>query len=144
MEILLPGQANFKKPDVPIIGKTPTKKKINIPVIFYWEEQDRMTAAFKIQGTCFGESLLLEENKVLNRVNKQKLIQKIKDTLDLLVHHGKKILNSDGSINMETVNDMEAERFWLDKNWAKNVEALKEAMTVEVINRGQAIKLGLL
>lgn len=125
---------------------------IKVPTIYFWKEiyNDKptiMTAAFRWRGICFGESFPVDDTKFYNirkKGDKNRLIEKVKEALDVVVHHGAKVLDSSGNINQKKVNDAEAERFWLDKNWRNKVIALRKVMLVKDITREQAVKLNLL
>lgn len=125
---------------------------ITVPTVYFWEESynDKpilMTVAFKWRGICFGESFPIDNTKlrrIRKKGDKNRLIEKVKEALDILVHHGEKILDGDGNINPKKVNDEEAIRYWLDENWRGKVIALRKAMIVKDITRDQAVKLELL
>ena len=126
---------------------------IRVPTIYFWEESynDKptiMTAAFKWKGVCFGESFPIDDTKlstVRKKADKNKLIEKVKEALDVLIHHGKRVLDDgDGNIDPRKVNDAEAERFYLDPGWRDKVIALRQIMLVRKITREQAVQLGLL
>src|SRR3990167_646436 len=142
MNILLHGQQN-QQPIITdqMLKRSMAQRMIEIPPIFYWEFEGMMTAAFKWKGMNFGESWALTDNKVKNDLNKNKLVALMKGTLDVLVHHGKRVLDDHGNIDIKAVNDCEAERFWMDADWKRSVEALNASMMVKDITKDQAKKL---
>ena len=64
--------------------------------------------------------------------------QQMKDTLDILIHHGKKVLDSFGNIDPRLVNDYEAQRDAYDKKWGARVLAFKKVVKIKEITRAQA------
>lgn len=127
---------------VAIIGE----QQVFVPTIYCWENDAGgvMTAAFKWEGQFYGLSYELAENLVRRRMDKQHLIANVKATLDTLVHHGKRVLDSTGNINPRLVNDEEANRFWLDRLWRKKVAAFQRVVLVKDISADAAKKLGYL
>ena len=130
---------------MPVMVEKP-KLKLDIPVIFYWEDEQVsvMTAAFKWKGKNFGLSFNLDSNIKRNEMNKRQLLFRVGATLDLLLHHGNKILDSDGNLNKEKVDDVEARKFWLDKDWAKQVAFVNKILRTKDITKERAKKLKLL
>lgn len=141
------------------IAPTDTLKTFNIvvPDIFFWVEYDQtekpthMTCAFtynsKRYGPLqFGETWPIDKDwsKVSRRTFEKKLMGKMVESLDLLVHHGDRILDSDGNIHPVRANDAEAERFFLDKNWGDRIGAFAKIVRVKAINKAKAIELGLI
>lgn len=131
--------------------ETLTKDKkiaIQVPLLFYWEDEilGVMTCAFKWKGQNFGLSFPLEQNLTRRRMDKGRLIAQVRDTLDVLWHHGKEILDRSGNVNYTMVNDKEAIRAFRDKKWISEVAFVKNVLknAVKEITRDQAIKLGLL
>ena len=125
---------------------------IRIPTIYVWEESYNkkptlVTAAFKWRNICFGESYPIDDTKlssVRKKGDRNRLVEKVKEALDILVHHGTEALDNDGNINPTKVNDLEARRYWLDENWRNKVVALRKIMIVKGITREQAVQMGLL
>src|SRR3972149_5420246 len=122
--------ANFaKKENVEIPVDILGEMKIVIPSIYYWEDvvlgqSTKMTMAFKILGSVYGLSYPIEEdNAVKINIARKKLFNTVKESLDVLVHHGKKVLDSFGNINPRLVNDEEAIRYKFDQLWNKRVVA---------------------
>ena len=122
------------------------KVNLDIPIIFYWiDEQDSvMTAAFKWKGENFGLSYLFSSDVKANNINKNKLLFQVGTTLDVLLHHGRKVVNSKGDVDSEMVDNEEAKRFWLDQDWAKQVAFINKMMQTKDITKEYAKKLGLL
>ncbi len=125
---------------------------VRVPTIYFWEDfynnkPEKMTAAFKWRGMCFGESFPIDDtklNKIRKRGDKNRLIEKVKEALDIVVHHGSRVLDSDGNINPKKVNDAEAERFWIDPEWRNKIIALRKIIIVKDATKEEVIKLGLL
>ena len=120
-----------------------------VPSIYFWVDEyndkpEKMTAAFKWRGMCFGESYLIPEKKPKLKMWKNHLVEKIKEALDVIIHHGKNVLDSDNNINPDKVKNCEAERHYLDRYWKDKVLALRKIMLVKEITREQAVKLELL
>lgn len=128
------------------IDMSKLRARIFVPTIYYWEDKEEglITAAFRWKGQNFGMSFPYDENFVRrNNFDRKKLLHRVRETLDVLVHHGKKILDKDGSINPQKVNDAEAERFRYDKLWPQKVAAFEKAVLVKNISKEQAVKLQL-
>ena len=68
----------------------------------------------------------------------------VKESLDVLVHHGKKVLDSTGQIDPRLVNDEEAIRYKFDQHWPKKVAAFNQLVRIAPITKKKAIKLKLL
>ena len=143
--------ANFaKKENVEIPVDILGEMKIVIPSIYYWEDvvlgqSTKMTMAFKILGSVYGLSYPIEEdNAVKINIARKKLFNTVKESLDVLVHHGKKVLDSFGNINPRLVNDEEAIRYKFDQLWNKRVVAFNKLVRIKPITRKEALKLGLL
>lgn len=130
-------------------------EKIFVPDIFFWIEYDLMekpvcmTAAFtynskKLGAIQFGETWQIDKDwsKISRRTYEKKLMGKMVETLDILTHHGDKILDAEGNINTRLLNDMEAERFYLDKNWSDRLGAFAQVVRVKVIGFTKAKELG--
>ena len=143
--------ANFaKKENVEIPVDILGEMRIVIPPIYYWEDvvlgqSTKMTMAFKILGSVYGLSYPIEEdNAVKINIARKKLFNTVKESLDVLVHHGKKVLDSFGNINPRLVNDEEAIRYKFDQLWNKRVVAFNKLVRIKPITRKEALKLGLL
>ena len=143
-------KANFAKAD-----KTPVDpsiaKAIQIPPIYYWEDIEngvsgKMTMAFQWQGLSFGMSYEIEDdNFVKKEMMRKRLFGVVKESLDVLVHHGSKVLDwSTKNIDSVKVNEQEAIRFVYDPLWAKRVAAFNKLVRIAPITKKKAIKLGLL
>lgn len=144
--------ANFLKKDRPVIpAGIMNEMKIMIPAIWYWEDvvdgkSCLMTMAFKWKGRCYGQSFTMAEDITDNEiVNQRKILYaKVKESLDVLVHHGNTVLDSSGNIDPLKVSDQEAIRYKYDPYWGKKVAAFNKLVRVAPITRAKAIKLGLL
>lgn len=131
--------------------ETLTKDKkiaIQVPLLFYWEDEivGIMTCAFKWKGQNFGLSFPLEKNLTRRRMDKKKLVAQVRDTLDMLWHHGKDILDRNGNVDYRIVNDKEAAHAFRDKDWISKVAFVRSVLknAVKDITREQAVRLGLL
>ena len=129
---------------------------IVVQTIYFWVEFDlqekpvSMTAAFtyfsKAYGPLqFGETWTVDEawGPTTRKAYQKKLCGKMVETLDVLVHHGDKILDSRGNINFRELQDAEAERFFRDPLWADRLGAFTKVVIVKVINfkKAQELKL---
>lgn len=134
---------NVRKPRP--VGKLP---KIMVPFIFYWEEMKDgvivMTAAFEWEGLKFGESWVKGSTNREAVLNKTHLLSIMRDTLMAVVHHGRRILDSQGNINPTKFNDEEAMRDAMDPLWGKKMDAFNQTCKVKEITKDQATKIGLL
>jgi hypothetical protein len=123
---------------------------VKIPPLFYWETVENgvsvlMTAAFQWHGQNFGESYEIpDDNFVKIQMLRKKLIRKVQQTMDVLVHHGNTVLDSFGNIDARKIWDQEAMRNKFDPMWGKKVAAFNKLVRVCPITRTKAIKLGLL
>ena len=121
-----------------------------IPPVYYWEEVENgksvmMTMAFQMFGNNYGESYPIEDdNVVMIDIGRKKLFNVVKESLDVMVHHGKKILDSAGNIDPNLVNEEEAIRYKHDPFWDKKVAAFNQLVRVAPITKAKAIELGLL
>lgn len=128
------------------------RNKIVVPDIFFWVDYNilqqpvRMTAAFKWNELNFGETWKIEKtwNKSHRRAYEKKLMAKMVDTLGLLVHMGKLILDKDGNIDPVKAEDEVARRYFLDKLWKARIDAFHKVVRVKAINVVKAKELGLL
>lgn len=146
--------ANFAKKEQPKVSKTMlTEMAVHIPPLYYWEDvidgkSVLMTMAFKIHGHLFGMSYPIEEEEAKNfkkiEMLRQKLFKVVKESLDVLVHHGTKVLDSQGNIDPRLVNDQEALRFKYDQHWDKKVAAFNKLVRIAPITKAKAVELGLL
>lgn len=120
-----------------------------IPPIYYWEDVENgksvlMTMAFQMFGQNFGMSYPIEDTNVVKiDIMRKKLFAVVKESLDVLVHHGKKVLDSFGNIDPKLVNEEEAVRFAHDPHWDKKVAAFNQLVRIAPITKEKAMKLGL-
>jgi hypothetical protein len=123
---------------------------IVIPPIYYWEDVEngvsgKMTMAFQILGMTFGMSYPIEDQNIVKiKILRSKLFRVVKESLDVLIHHGEKVLDLFGNIDPRMVNNEEAIRYRYDRDWNKKVAAFNQLVRVAPITRKKAIKLGLL
>lgn len=121
-----------------------------IPPIYYWEDVEDeksvlMTMAFKMFGMNFGLSFPIEDdNMVKLDMLRKKLFHRVKESLDVMVHHGKKVLDSSGNIDPKAVEEQEALRYKFDPFWDKKVAAFNSLVRVAPITKKKAQQLGLL
>lgn len=143
--------ANFaKKEDIYVPPSITGEMVVKIPPLYYWEDVEdgrsvKMTMAFQFNGQNYGMSYPIEDdNYVKKEMMRKKLFAVVKESLDVCVHHGKKVLDGSGNINPTLVNDAEAERWKLDKHWEKKVAAFNQLVRIAPITKKRAIRLGLL
>ena len=123
---------------------------VHIPPIYYWEDVEggvsyKMTMAFRMFGNNYGESYPIDDTNVVKLdILRKKLFAVVKESLDVLVHHGKKVLDVSGNIDPKLVNDEEAVRFRYDRSWDKKVAAFNQLVRVAPITKEKAIEIGLL
>ena len=103
-------------------------------------------ALAKILGRDFGMTYPIEDGATMKQIEllRGKLFAVVKDSLDSLVHHGEKVLDSFGQIDPRLVNDEEAIRFKYDKDWDKKVAAFNQLVRVKPITKVEANKLKLI
>lgn len=140
----------LKKEKVEVPPGIMSGMSVQIPAIYYWEDvfnrqSVKMTMAFKIYGRVFGLSYPIEDDNFKKiEILRSKLWGVVKESLDVLVHHGEKILDSFGNINPRLVRDEEALRFKYDQFWDKKVAAFNQLVRIAPITKEKAVKLGLL
>lgn len=142
---------NFaKKPKIVVPADIRGEMSVKIPPLYYWEDvvdgkSVLMTMAFKMFGGVYGLSYPVEdENVVRKNMARQKLFNAVRESLDVMVHHGKKVLDEGGNINPRLVNEEEAMRFKFDPWWHKKVAAFNQLCRIAPITKKKAVKLGLL
>jgi len=142
-----------RKPTMDVPIATLDEMRVVIPPLWYWETveggiSNLMTMAFKIHGLTFGMSYPIGSDEATNQVKvdmmRKKLFAVVKESLDVLVHHGKKVLDDHGNIDPRKVNDEEAIRFKYDKDWDKKVAAFNQLVRILPITKKKALKLGLI
>lgn len=140
-----------KKEDVVVPVSVMREMSVQIPPIYYWEEvidgvSVLMTMAFEWKGRKFGMSYPLdgETNVVKIDIMRKKLFGTVRESLDVLVHHGEKVLDVFNNIDPRLVNDEEALRWRFDPYWEKKVAAFNKLVKIYPITKGKAIQLGLL
>ena len=148
------GQEKFaRKPTLHVPDETMSQMRVVIPPLWYWEDvesgvSNMMTMAFRIHGLTFGMSYPIPSDVATNSVKvgimRKKLFAVVKESLDVLVHHGKKVLDDHGNIDPRKVNDEEAIRFKFDKDWDKKVAAFNKLVRIAPITKRKAVKLGLI
>ncbi|MDZ4210036.1 MAG: hypothetical protein U1C56_02550 [Candidatus Curtissbacteria bacterium] len=143
--------ANFaKKEKIAVPADILSQVMVQIPPVYYWEDVEdgqsvKMTMAFKIHGLNFGMSYPIEDNNVVKiRILRHKLFAVVKESLDVLLHHGTKILDANGIIDIRLVNEQEAIRYRYDKYWDKKVAAFNQLVKIAPITKKRALKLGLI
>lgn len=124
--------------------------RVLIPNIYYWEDVEggvsyKMTMAFQYKGRNFGMSYPIEDNNFVKiDMMRGKLFNVVKESLDVLVHHGDKVLDTFGNIDPKKVNDEEAIRWRYDRDWNKKVAAFNKLVCIVPITRQKAGKLKLI
>ena len=164
-KIILPGQEGkpapqlnehgtekfIRKEEIYVPPAMMSNMRIQIPPVYYWEDVEAsggssmMTMAFQLGGRSWGMSMPIEDqNFVKIEMLRKKLYSYVKATLDVLVHHGDKVLDRNGEIDPRLVNDEEAIRYRFDQHWDKKVAAFNSLVRVQPITRKKAQKLKLL
>lgn len=146
-------EAAKPRPSTPVLNERTPKfpgkiPKILVPFIFYWEEMKDgmvyMTAAFEWYGKKFGETWPKGTTNREAVLNKTHLLGIMRDTLCMLEHHGKKVLDQEGNIDPRKVNDQEAIQYEMDPLYDKKIEAFNQACKIKEITKDQAQKIGLM
>lgn len=139
-----------KKENIAISDSLLSEMNILIPNIFYWEDvvngkSEKMTMAFQMFGRNFGMSYPIEDTNAKKiDILRQKLFAVVRESLDVMVHHGEKVLDMFGNIDFQKVQDEEALRFKYDPFWVKKVAAFNKLCKVTPITKAKARSLGLL
>ena len=139
-----------KKENIAVSPELLSRMEIKIPPIYYWEEvvngtSEMMTMAFQMFGRNFGMSYPIEDtNRVKIDIMQKKLFWIVKESLDILIHHGEKVLDMFGNIDPRKVNDEEAIRFKYDPLWIQKVAAFNKLVKIAPITKQKAYSLGLL
>jgi len=143
--------ANFAKKELVVVPESVLQDlRVQIPPIYYWEDVVEgvsvlMTMAFRYKGAVYGQSYPIEDANVVKiHMLRQKLFNVVKESLDVLVHHGTKVLDSFGNIDPRKVADEEALRFKYDKTWDKKVAAFNQLVRIAPITQVKARELKLL
>ena len=147
------GQEKFaRKATLHVPDETMSQMRVVIPPLWYCEDVESgvssmMTMCFRIHGLTFGMSYPIPSadgtNAVKIGIMRKKLFAVVKESLDVLVHHGKKVLDDHGNIDPRKVNDEEAIRFKFDKDWDKKVAAFNQLVKIAPITKKKAKALGL-
>ena len=121
-------------------------RKIRLPYIFLWADKTNgvICGSFRWRSKNWGICFPYADNLSRREMDKKHLRVRLRDTLDLLVHHGEKVIDKNGEIDQRKVNDMEAARGWDDPLWAARVEAFKKAVAYKEISKARAEELNLL
>mgnify|MGYP001606683605 CR=1 FL=1 len=139
-----------KKEDVAVSPDLLAKMNVIIPPIYYWQDvvsgkSELMTMAFVMFGRNFGRSYPIEDdNAVKIDMLRKKLFWVVRESLDVLLHHGEKVLDIFGNIDPKKVNDEEALRFKYDTRWMMKVAAFNKLVRIAPITKEKAVELGLL
>lgn len=139
-----------KKEQTVVSSSILNEMSVVIPPLYYWEdvEDDKsvlMTMAFKMFGRNYGMSYPIEDTNVVKiDILRKKLFSVVKESLDVLVHHGQKVIDIGGNIDPRLVNDEEAIRYKHDPYWHKKVAAFDKLVRIAPITKSKAVKLGLL
>jgi len=126
--------------------KTNIETSIIIPNIYCWEDDmsGKLVAAFRWKGEVWGLSYDRVENVARRNMDWKYLKDSLKETLDILVHHGKKAFDSHGNIDAQKVMDEEAIRDKYDKIWQNRVIAFNKVVKFKMITKEEAFKLNLI
>ena len=139
-----------KKENIAVSPELLARMEIKIPPVYYWEnvvngKSEMMTMAFQMFGRNFGMSYPIEDtNRVKLDILQKKLFWTVKESLDVLIHHGEKVLDMFGNIDFQKVQDEEAVRFKYDPLWVKKVAAFNKLCKITPITKAKARSLGLL
>lgn len=139
-----------KKEKIEVPGEMLESMNVLIPPIYYWEDVEGgksvlMTMAFQMFGQNFGQSYPIEDTNVVKLdILRKKLFATVSESLDVLVHHGTKVLDAGGNIDPKAVNDEEAVRFKHDPFWDRKVAAFNQLVKIAPITKAKAEELGLL
>ena len=139
-----------KKENVAVSPELLSSINILIPPVYYWEDvvggkSEMMTMAFQMFGRNFGMSYPIEDtNAVKVDILRKKLFAVVRESLDVMVHHGEKVLDMFGNIDPRKVNDEEALRFKYDARWINKVAAFNKLVKIAPISKEKAEELGLL
>ena len=139
-----------KKEKIEVPGEMLESMSVVIPPVYYWEDVENgksvlMTMAFQMFGANFGQSYPIEDTNVVKLdIMRKKLFATVKESLDVLVHHGTKVLDAGGNIDPQAVNEEEAVRFKHDPFWDKKVAAFNQLVRIAPITKAKAEELGLL
>ena len=123
---------------------------VKIPPLYYWEDvfegkSQLMTMAFTHRGGYYGYSYPNEdENMVMRQILRKRLFNRMSETMDVVLHHGEKVMDRDGNIDPRLVNDQEAIRAFYDKNWKYKVAAFRKLIKINPITKKQAKQLKLI
>jgi len=115
----------------------------SVPVIYYWEEENVITAAFVWDGRKFGLSFPKKQNKIEKNIDRKKLIERVDATLDALLWHDKEVLDNTGNIDFEKLKDLEARRFFLDLKQQDRARWIIKNKSLKNITIDEARKLKL-
>ena len=145
-----PEAAFAKKENVAVAPDLLAKMNVIIPPVYYWEEvvngkSEMMTMAFQMLGRNFGMSYSIEDDNIVKiDMLRKKLFWVVRESLDVVLHHGEKVLDIFGNIDPKKVNDEEALRFKYDTRWMQKVAAFNKLVRIAPITKEKAVELGLL
>lgn len=145
-----PEAAFAKKENITVSADLLAKMNVVIPPIYYWQDvvngkSELMTMAFQMFGRNFGMSYPIEDNNAVKiDMLRKKLFWVVRQSLDVLLHHGEKVLDMFGNIDPRKVNDEEALRFKYDTQWIVKVAAFNKLVKIAPITKDKAVELGLL
>lgn len=122
------------------------EKVVRLPTIYLWEDSKngQVCGAFYWKGRPWGICFPYEDTSARREADKQHLRTRLRDTLDILVHHGEEVVDKRGNINPTKVNDAEANRFWVDPLWRNRLLAFRKAVKFKEISKKTAEELNLL
>lgn len=143
------GSQEFSKKEKTMVDNT-TLLQTFIPPLYYWEDvvddiPIMMTMAYRYRGENYGLSFPIEDKNVVKiNILRKKLFHIVRESLDVMFHHGVQILDSSGNINPNRINDLEAIRFTYDKNWKERVATFNGLCKIVPITKMKARELKLL
>ena len=126
--------------------------QIMVPDLYFWVDYNilqvpvAMTCAFKWQDLLFGEMWKIDElwSAGRRRAYEKKLMAKMVNSLGLVVHFGRLILDKHGNIDPVKAEDEVARRYFLDKLWKARLDAFHKIIRVKAINVVKAKELNLI
>ena len=130
---------------------SPASKKrdgntIQVPGIYLWGDKTNglICGAFRWGGGPWGLCFPYADNAKRREMDRKHLRVRLRDSLDILIHHGEDAMKDDKNKNhVEKIRDAEANRHYLDPMWAKKVEAFKRSVVYKEISKEEATKLKL-
>ena len=120
--------------------------KVVVPTIFVWEDKKNgeVIGAFRLENQLYGISFPYEMDRSRREMDKKHLKVRLRDTLDLLIHHGRQVMDSKGNVDPYKVKQVEADRYFMDPFWKRRVNAFRKVCRIKEITKDEALKLHLI